>query len=194
MPSAANFEYFFTKIFEFFQQPPALMISASFGFYIFLAVISALFLTLMAYCFVRLLEIRKKEHEHLHHEILEYAHHHAEAEKETAKKNNMSDNEKWGNVLQYVFSGNPGDWKLAIIEADSMLDSLMDHLGIKGENLGEKLKNADKDKFRSISIAWEVHIIRNKIAHESGEFELSQHEAKRVIALYEQIFREFGYI
>ena len=62
------------------------------------------------------------------------------------------------------------------------------------ENLGEKLKSANQDTFRSLSAAWEVHIIRNKIAHEGQEFELSQHEAKRVITLYEQIFREFGFI
>ncbi len=186
--------YYLTKFFEFLQQAFIFVVSSTTGFYIFLSIVSIFFLFIMAYCGVRLIEIRKKEHEHLHHEIIEYAHHHAEQEKATAQKNNMSDNEQWGNVLQYVFSGNPSDWKLAIIEADNMLDKLMDHLGIKGENLGEKLKNADKDKFRNISAAWEVHIIRNKIAHESGEFELSQHEAKRVIALYEQIFREFGYI
>ena len=75
-----------------------------------------------------------------------------------------------------------------------MLDSLMTQLGFKGESLGEKLKSADRDKFRSLTSAWEVHTLRNRIAHEGLSFTISHYEAKRVIALYEQIFREFGYI
>jgi len=60
--------------------------------------------------------------------------------------------------------------------------------------LGEKLKGATQDKFRNLTTAWEVHTVRNRIAHEGLAYEISQHEAKRVIALYEKIFREFGYI
>jgi hypothetical protein len=70
----------------------------------------------------------------------------------------------------------------------------MDQLGFRGENLGEKLKEANQDDFPNLTIAWEVHTIRNRIAHEGLAFELSQHEAKRVIALYEEIFHTYGYI
>ena len=106
----------------------------------------------------------------------------------------MSKNEKWVKTLNYLFSQHPSDWKLAVIEADAMLESLLDQLGLSGETLGDKLKAADKDKFRGFASAWEVHTIRNKIVHEGVSFELSHHEAKRVIALYEQIFREYGFI
>jgi hypothetical protein len=75
-----------------------------------------------------------------------------------------------------------------------MLDTLLVNLNFKGENMGERLKNADRDKFKSLTQAWEVHNIRNKIAHEGTDFELSDREAKRVIAIYEGIFKEFGYI
>jgi hypothetical protein len=149
---------------------------------------------MIAYCFVRLLEIRKKEHEHLRHEIEEYAHKHAEEDKKVWEKGGNFLNKRWDTVLQYLFSENAGDWKLAVIEADGMLDGLVDQLGFKGDNLGEKLKSANQEYFHSLPTAWEVHTIRNRIAHEGSDFGLSQHEAKRVIALYEQIFREFGYI
>ena len=139
-------------------------------------------------------EIRHKEHEHLEHEIKEYAHHQAEKEKSRQEKEIGSKNEHWVKTLGYLFSQHEGDWKLAVIEADSMLEALMDQLGFKGETLGDKLKGANQDKFRNLSSAWEVHAIRNRIAHEGASFLLTQREAKRVIALYEQIFREFGYI
>jgi len=151
------------------------------------------FLTVISYSSVRMFEIRKKEQAHLQHEIEEYAHHQAEANK-LKEEEGVSKNERWNKTLTYLFSESSSDWKLAIIEADAMLESLMAELGYKGENLGERLKMANQENFPSLTLAWEVHTIRNRIAHEGLSFELSQHEAKRVIALYEQIFHQYGYI
>ena len=153
------------------------------------------FLTIISYCIIRMFEIRKKEHTYLQHEIAEYARFQAEVEKKIQQERKEgSENERWAKTLTYLFSQSSSDWKLAIIEADSMLDGLMDRLGFRSENLGEKLKMANQDNFPSLTNAWEVHTIRNKIAHEGLSFELSQHEAKRIIALYEQIFRQYGFI
>jgi len=196
-PQYINLEYFFNKIYEFFANlfnPTHHIPYFGTGFKLVLAVLSIFFIFVITYTFVRLFEIRKKEHEHLHHEVEEYAHKHAVEDKEKWEKGSVSSNERWNTVLRYLFSVNESDWKLAIIEADSMLDLLLDQLGFKGENLGEKLKSADRETFHNLSSAWEVHVVRNRIAHEGQQFELTQHEAKRLVALYEQIFREFGYI
>ncbi len=157
-------------------------------------ILSTFFITLIIYCIVRMFEIRKKEHDHLHHEIHEYQRKQLEKERKQADSGPVSHNPRWRNVLTYIFSPNPGDWKLAVIEADSMLEGLLDQLGFKGETLGDKLKSVDPEKFRSLPAAWEVHAVRNRIAHEGSNFELSAHEGKRIIALYEQIFRPYGYI
>ena len=180
---------FFKDIFPYIFRSENVVI-----FEIVLSVLSIFFGIIITYTSVRIFEIRAKEKKHLKHEIEEYAHHQAEQEKLSRNKEHSSKNERWSSVLTYLFSQSSGDWKLAIMEADSMLDSLMDQLGFKGENLGEKLKGADRDHFRSLTSAWEVHTIRNRIAHEGSAFEISQHEAKRIISLYEQIFREFDYI
>ena len=197
-PNYINLEYIFNKIYEFFNalfNPSSHIPYVGTGIKLILAILSIFFIFMITYCLIRLLEIRKREHEYLHHEIKEYAERHKEAEMKTWEKGGGSFlNKRWDVVLQYLFSENPGDWKLAIIEADSMLDNLMDQLGFKGEGLGEKLKSANQDTFRGLTTAWEVHTVRNRIAHEGQQFELSQHEAKRLVALYEQIFREFGYI
>lgn len=152
------------------------------------------FLTLMSYCAVRMFEIRRKEDKHLAHEIAEYAHHQAEHERKKGESEAVSKNPQWIKTLGYLFSQHASDWKLAVIEADNMLDALLSQLGFKGASLGEKLKGATQETFPNLTIAWEVHTIRNKIAHEGASFVLTQREAKRVIALYEQIFRDFGYI
>ena len=152
------------------------------------------FVIIIAYATVRILEIRVKEHHHLKEEIEEYARHQAEKERKKQEEGGNHKNERWAKILAHVFSPNLNDWKLAIIEADSMLEELLNQLGFKGESLGDKLKSADRDKFKSLTSAWEVHTIRNRIAHEGLNFEISHQEAKRIITLYEQIFREFGFI
>lgn len=152
------------------------------------------FITVICYCAVRMFEIRKKEHDHLHHEIAEYAHKQRERDNRKGQGEEISKNPRWVTTINYLFSGNESDWKLAVIEADSMLEQLLEQLGFKGETLGDKLKSADQDSFRSLTKAWEVHTVRNKIAHEGVAFPLSQHEAKRVIAIYEHIFKGYGFI
>lgn len=152
------------------------------------------FIMLLSYSIIRVMEIRSKEKKHLRHEIEEYAHHQAEKQKKAQEGEAVSRNPRWLKTLDHLFSQHQSDWKLAVIEADSMLEALLVQLGFKGETLGDKLKSADQTKFKNLTSAWEVHTIRNKIAHEGAAFHLSQHEAKRVIAIYESIFREFGFI
>jgi hypothetical protein len=160
----------------------------------FLFIISMFFLTVICYVVVRMLEIRHKEHKHLHHEIKEYAKNKAEQEKRLREEVGGSKNPRWSKTLNYLFSQHSSDWKLSIIEADSILESLLKDLGFKGETVGDRLKSASQETFPQLTPAWEVHTIRNRIAHEGLSFELSHHEAKRVIALYEQIFHAYGYI
>ena len=152
------------------------------------------FLTIICYVVIRMLEIRHKEHKHLHQEIKEYAKNKAEQDKRLREEAGGSKNPRWSKTLNYIFSQHSSDWKLSIIEADSILENLLKDLGFKGETIGDRLKSATQETFRELTPAWEVHTIRNRIAHEGLAFELSHHEAKRVIALYEQIFHAYGYI
>jgi hypothetical protein len=186
-----NPEYLFNQGVAFLDK--ILTTKALEGLYVVFSFLAIIFLAIIIYTTVRMFEIRKKEHLHLLHELEEYAHNQALKEKK-AQEGEGFKNERWKKVLDYLFSTNENDWKLAIIEADTMLFDLLTQLGFKGENLGDKLKEANLANFKSLNYAWEVHNIRNKIAHEGSSFEVSLHEAKRVTALYEQIFQEFEYI
>ena len=101
---------------------------------------------------------------------------------------------KWRMVLKHSSSKNPSDWKIAIIEADTILDALVERAGYPGDSLGERLKNADKGAFRTLDYAWEAHKVRNRIAHEGSNFSLTERDAKNTIKQYEEVFREFQYI
>jgi len=101
---------------------------------------------------------------------------------------------KWANAVGHVDSPNPSDWRQAIVEADIILGQILTRLGYHGEGIGEQLKGVDKASFKTLDQAWEAHKIRNQIAHEGSDFAMSQHEAKRVINLYRQVFEEFFYV
>ena len=98
---------------------------------------------------------------------------------------------QWQIILNHVRAENPAEWKIAIIEADNILDSILKEIGYDGETLGDRLKSAGDSE--SVQQAWEAHKVRNAIAHEGGK-ELTRHEAKRVIGLYENVFKRFGYL
>ncbi len=101
---------------------------------------------------------------------------------------------KWRMVLKHMSSKNPSDWKIALIEADTILDALVERAGFPGATLGERLKNADRGVFKTLNFAWEAHKVRNRIAHEGSNFVLSERDAKKAISEYEEVFREFDYI
>ena len=103
-------------------------------------------------------------------------------------------NEKWEKVINYMNSNNPSDWRLAIMEADVMLEELLRTLGLHGDSVGEMLKSADQNEFSTLNDAWEAHKVRNAIAHAGTGFDLNERETKRVIALFEKVFQEFGIV
>lgn len=103
-------------------------------------------------------------------------------------------NEKWQKVVIHINSENPSDWKLAILECDIMLGDIMEKMGYGQPSISEKLKAVEPSDFINIEAAWEAHKIRNQIAHEGSDFLINEREAKRVIGLYEAVFREFEYI
>ncbi|MBI2065683.1 MAG: hypothetical protein HYT68_01275 [Candidatus Zambryskibacteria bacterium] len=103
-------------------------------------------------------------------------------------------NERWEKIIEHANSNNASDWRSAIIEADVMLEELLRKLGYQGESVGDMLKSVDKSDFLTLEDAWGAHKIRNKIAHSGSGFQLNERETKRVVALFERVFKEFGVI
>ncbi len=102
--------------------------------------------------------------------------------------------EKWEEIVRLSESQNPSDWRLAIIEADIILNDLLDKLQLPGDTMGEKLKAVEPSDFTTIESAWEAHKARNVIAHEGSNILLNQREALRILSLYEAVFEEFELI
>ncbi|MBX4215864.1 hypothetical protein KW797_02870, partial [Candidatus Parcubacteria bacterium] len=135
-----------------------------------LSFFAVIFLFVIIYCLVRLYEIREEDKDKIAAII-------------PLPPVEQPKNERWQVVQEHIDSANPAAWRLAILEADNMLDEMVRRMGYRGENLGERLKVVEPSDFESIQSAWEAHKVRNRVAHEGSEFPLSQREARRIIAL-----------
>ena len=148
--------------------------------------ISILSLVIIIFSLVRMYEIQIFDKEEVEHEIA-----HALARDREREKNL---NPRWKYILTLVESPNESDWRVSIIESDSLLDETLRSLGLVGDTLSELLEEAQSNDYQSINGVWDAHIIRNKIAHEGQSFPLTQIEARRIIKLYQNTFEELGVI
>lgn len=145
----------------------------------FSILLTLLLFSWIIYTVIRLTELRKNQYALLY---------------PTSVENRAQINPKWEKVLVHINSLNENDWKLAIIEADIILEDVLNKLSLPGETMGDKMKAVEKSDFNTIDFAWEAHKIRNQIVHEGSDFILTAHEARRVVGLYQSIFEEFQVI
>lgn len=95
-------------------------------------------------------------------------------------------------VFTHIASENPNDWKLAIIEADVILDETLKEKGYAGTSLGERLRSISPSQLNSLDDAWTAHKVRNQIAHGGADFVLTKRLAEETINRYRRVFTEFG--
>lgn len=203
-PTFVNLDYVFYQVFTIFRVFVA-FIASLFGFRVedsdvglgvyntsqmwlswfrlFVSIISILTIALIIYCLVRLWEIKKEEKDK--QKALEV---------KIIEEESFTHNLRWATVLEHANSDNPTDWRLAILEADTMLESASQKLPVVGETLGERLRKIDKGDLRTLDSAWEAHKIRNKIAHDGLEFEITKRDTLKTISQFEEVLRELGAI
>lgn len=101
----------------------------------------------------------------------------------------------WQVVREHMDSLNPGEWKLAILEADNMLDEILEDQGYVGETVADKLKEMSPTRITAYDELWEAHKLRNKIAHGGAiDMDLTQKSARDAITGFEKAFKELGYL
>lgn len=146
-------------------------------------IVSLLFLVGIIYSVIRTNQIRVRQKEELD-----------EVTKNAPLEAGPPATGRWERILEHIESDRESEWRLAIIEADVMLDEMMSAMGYTHDTLGEKLKAVERSDFTTIDKAWDAHKMRNKIAHEGSSFRLSQREAILTLQNYKEVFEEFNYI
>ncbi len=179
-----NLDYLFGKLYDFLHWIWYSLFGGSLGkgLLIILGILCIVFLYVIFYSTLRVKEIESEEKKKKAEKLL------------AATPVVPPKHEKWQIIQSHMFSNNAAEWRLAIIEADTILEELTIKIGLIGATLGDRLKNASQAEFANVQAAWEAHKVRNRIAHDGSNFELTQAEANRVIRMYEDVFNEFNYI
>ncbi len=102
-------------------------------------------------------------------------------------------NDRWERIAGYIESDHPNDWRIAILDADVILDEILEKAGYTGDTVADKLKQVEESDLTTLEFAWEAHKVRNRIVHDA-DFVLSRREAERVFELYRNVFEEFQFI
>lgn len=92
--------------------------------------------------------------------------------------------DRWNHVEELVRSSAPSNLKMAVIEADKIIDDLLKVIFPGQETMGERLKLARPlfSDYKVYDDLWYAHKIRNALVHERVDFPSS--EARPVVDKY----------
>lgn len=93
----------------------------------------------------------------------------------------------WKQIIETSEHGGLMAHKLAIIEADKLLDRVLKSMFIPGETLGERLK-AVGYSYPALREVWPAHKLRNQLVHEAT-FELTSSQARYALRKYEKALK-----
>jgi hypothetical protein len=97
---------------------------------------------------------------------------------------------KWAEVESLLKTDSSAGWKLAVIEADKIMDSALKIKQMRGATMGERLRFASSQR-RELRPVWEAHNLRNDLAHNSN-FYLDKSAALRSIKLFKDGLKTLG--
>ncbi len=95
---------------------------------------------------------------------------------------------QWISIKKKFDSGTEGDYKMAVIEADNMLEEVMEKMGVEGESLSEKLNKVSPEKLKNLDDVWLAHKVRNNIVYDP-DYKVSSEEIKKTIDIYREAFK-----
>ncbi len=101
--------------------------------------------------------------------------------------------ERWNEILRHLEAPQEAEWKIAVIEADKLVDSALARAGFAGGSFGDRLTNIQPGTLLALDGLWWAHKIRNRLAHEMDYF-LRYTEARQAVSYYEQALAELQLI
>jgi len=98
----------------------------------------------------------------------------------------------WKTIIKRLKTRDEEQIKIALTEADKILDEVLKAGAYSGDNIEERLAQVTPEKISNSQELLEAH----KIAVKAGEedFRITPHEAYEVLKVYERTFKEFGLI
>lgn len=99
----------------------------------------------------------------------------------------------WKQIQKRLKAGDANNLKLAVLEADRILDEILNLAGYPGDNLNEWLENTTVAQIPNIEELRQVHKVRDRLVAEP-DFTLTLGEAEIAINIYKKTFVDLGLI
>ncbi|MBI4358976.1 MAG: hypothetical protein HY577_00065 [Candidatus Nealsonbacteria bacterium] len=96
---------------------------------------------------------------------------------------------KWLGITKRLEAPNAADWKLAVIEAETLTEEILTRMGFGGETFGDRLKKISPSQLPSLNDLIQAHQVRQNIVHDP-DYRLDFEEASRTLGVYERSLRE----
>ncbi len=116
-----------------------------------------------------------------------------QSESQSAQSHTGIFRERWEVIMRNLDSTHEAQWKIAVIEADKLIDEALTHAGFPGATFGDRLSNIQPGTLLSLDGLWWAHKIRNRIAHET-DFFLRYTEARQALGYFEAALAELQLI
>jgi len=97
----------------------------------------------------------------------------------------------WKHIIKRMKTNNPSNWKVAVLEADRLMDEILKSAGYRANTPDERFKQMEPHAFSSVDQIHEAHQIRNRVMREP-DYTFAKEEALKVIRIYQQAFKENG--
>lgn len=95
--------------------------------------------------------------------------------------------QRWTEIRAVSGQNGQMGMKMALMEADKLLDSALKSIMMPGDTLGERLKSACY-KYPKLKEVWWAHKLRNQLVHEH-DFKLSERETRRALDEFERALK-----
>lgn len=99
---------------------------------------------------------------------------------------------RWQEIEEMLNRPGEMNYKLAVMEADKLLDFVLKSMSMSGNDMGQRIRFASF-KYRRLKKVWWAHVLRNQLVHEAT-FSLDHATARRAIKTFERALRELGAI
>lgn len=96
---------------------------------------------------------------------------------------------QWNKIKSRLDLSSEAEHKLAVIEADNLLNETLERMGYDGDTVGEKLKQITSIRLPDIDQILEAHKIRNNIVYDP-DYQLSLDQGQRALEIYEKTLQE----
>lgn len=97
----------------------------------------------------------------------------------------------WKKIMKRLETGLESEYKLAIIEADVMLEQVLERMGHIEPTIEEKINKVTPSDIPSVNELKVTREIRNDVIHDP-DYDLSQEKSKEVLSVYEKAFKELN--